>query len=46
MSRPTNDWGIKTNQSSFVCGNRNGHHNMEKTANINKTDPTNVWSDY
>ena len=30
MSHPTNNcMGIKTNRTSFLCGNHNGHHNTE-----------------
>jgi len=29
MSPPTNNWGVKTNRTLFLYGNRKGHHSME-----------------
>ena len=49
MIPPTNNWRtvVKTNKTSFLCGNRNGHHNMyfkthnrttQKTKKMSNTD--------
>ena len=29
MSPPTNNWRSRRTEHRFLCGNRNGHHNME-----------------
>jgi len=29
MSPPTNQWGVKMNRTSFLCGNRSWHHNTK-----------------
>jgi len=29
MKSPTNNWLERRNRTTFICGNRNGHHNTE-----------------